>query len=163
MNGFRDMIERHAQPGRLIRILTRPERLEPPVALDRVAVAQSGLAGDHGRAGKRAVTLVQAEHLAVIGAMLGQGPVAAETLRRNLVVAGLNLNSLKGRRVQIGSAVLLITGICAPCSRMEAALGHGGYGAMRGHGGWCAQVIVPGQMTCGDVVAPLAGTDESAR
>ncbi|MEL7258855.1 MAG: sulfurase, partial [Pseudomonadota bacterium] len=34
----------------------------------------------------------------------------------------------------------------------EAALGPGGYNAMRGHGGWCAQVVSPGQVSVGDSV-----------
>ena len=48
-----------------------------------------------------------------------------------------------------------IEGICAPCSRMEEALGPGGYGALRGHGGWCASVIKPGRIALGDVVTVL--------
>jgi MOSC domain-containing protein YiiM len=92
----------------------------------------------------------------VIGACLGQEPVAPEALRRNLVVAGLNLAALNGRTVAVGGAVLRITGICAPCSRMEEALGHGGYNAVRGHGGWCAEIVSPGRIATGDGVSPLA-------
>lgn len=113
-----------------------------------------GLDGDHGASDKRAVTLVQAEHLPVIGAMLGRAAIPAADLRRNLVVAGLNLAALKGRQIRIGTAVLELTGICAPCSRMEQALGHDGYSAVRGHGGWCARVITPGDIACGDPVTP---------
>jgi MOSC domain-containing protein YiiM len=158
MSVFRDMIARVAQPGRVEAILLRPARLQDPVAVGRAEVTASGLAGDHGRPNKRAVTLVQAEHLAVIGAMLGQGPVAAHRLRRNLVISGLNLNALKGREVRIGGAVLRITGICAPCSRMETALGPGGYSAMRGHGGWCAEVVDGGIIETGGLVSPMDGT-----
>ena len=70
----------------------------------------------------------------------------------NLVISGLNLAALRGRQVAIGEAVLQITGPCAPCSRMEVALGPGGYNAMRGHGGWCATVLRPAHIVIGDVV-----------
>ena len=155
MSAFQEMIDRFAQPGVVASLWVRPARLAAPVAVPEALLAEDGLEGDHARPGKRAVTLVQAEHLAVIGAMLGQGPVAAPTLRRNLVVSGLNLNALKGRRLQIGAAMVEITTVCAPCSRMEAALGPGGYSAMRGHGGWCAQVLNGGLIRVGDVVSPL--------
>ncbi|MGC1428161.1 MAG: sulfurase, partial [Albidovulum sp.] len=38
------------------------------------------------------------------------------------------------------------------------ALGTGGYNAMRGHGGWCAEVKVPGRVAVGDkvYVVPVA-------
>lgn len=149
------MMARFAQPGRVAWIGLRGARLVGMDVVERVAVSDAGLAGDHGRPGKRAVTLVQAEHLTAIGSYLGRGPVAPEVLRRNLVVAGLNLSALKGRRLRIGSAVLEITTVCAPCSRMEVALGPGGYAAMRGHGGWCASVIEPGEIALGDAVMPL--------
>lgn len=118
-------------------------------------IPSNGLDGDWGRAGKRAVTLIQQEHLAAIGSYLGQGPVSPDILRRNLVASGMNLAALKGREVQVGEAILRFTVICAPCSRMEEALGKGGYSAVRGHGGWCAEVVRPGRVTLGDEVRPI--------
>lgn len=155
MSVFQEMINRYAQPGVVHSIWLRSERLVEPTGVEQALIGQDGLEGDHGRAGKRAVTLIQAEHLAVIGAMLGQQAVDPATLRRNLVVAGLNLNALKGRRLQIGETILEVSTICAPCSRMEAALGQGGYAAMRGHGGWCASVVSAGVVKVGDAVVPL--------
>lgn len=154
MSGFQDMIARFAQPGRLVRILLRTERRAALLDVSSAELDRSGLRGDHGRPGKRAVTLMQEEHLAVIGAMLGQGPVDPLLLRRNLVISGLNLNALKGRVLAVGAARLRITGICAPCSRMEETLGQGGYSAMRGHGGWCAEVLAGGKIGLEDRVAP---------
>lgn len=123
--------------------------------VEEAVISSRGLEGDHGASEKRAVTLVQAEHLAAIGALLGRGPVSPSDLRRNLVVAGINLAALKGRAVQLGSAVLELTTICAPCSRMEEAFGHGGYSAVRGHGGFCARVLRPGVLSVGSQVLPL--------
>ena len=148
------MIHRYAQPGQVAGLWVRPTRLVPPEAVLKVEVEESGLAGDHGRPGKRAVTLIQAEHLAVIGAMMGRSPIAPALVRRNVVVAGINLSALKGRRLKLGTALIEITTVCAPCSRMEKALGPGGFSAMRGHGGWCARVVMPGILRVGDEVAP---------
>ncbi|SDX10819.1 MOSC domain-containing protein YiiM [Ruegeria halocynthiae] len=144
-----------AQPGRVEWIGLRPARREAMQSVDETMTSADGLEGDRSRAGKRAVTLIQQEHLAAIGSYLGQGPVAPEIPRRNLVVSGINLTALKGREVQVGETILRFTVICAPCSRMEEALGKGGYSAVRGHGGWCAEVVRPGQVKLGDVVQPV--------
>jgi MOSC domain-containing protein YiiM len=122
--------------------------------VDAAVLGTDGLEGDHGRAGKRALTLIQAEHLPVIASLSGRAAVAPALVRRNLLVSGINLNALRGTRLALGAAVVEITGPCAPCSRMEAALGPGGYNAMRGHGGWCAEVLQPGRIALGDRVAP---------
>jgi MOSC domain-containing protein YiiM len=124
-------------------------------------VAGRGLVGDHYRPGRKAsrqVTLLQAEHLPVIASLLGRGPPDPALLRRNLVVSGVNLLALKGRRFRVGDVLLEGTGYCHPCSRMEEALGYGGYNAMRGHGGLNARVLEGGTIRVGDrVVVCLAG------
>lgn len=155
--GLAAMLARVAQAGRVVWIGVRPSRLAPVVPVEAVEVSAAGLAGDHGREGPRAVTLVQGEHLAAVGSYLGRGPVAPEVLRRNVVVAGINLAALKDRPLRLGGAVVVIRGVCAPCSRMEAALGPGGYAALRGHGGWCAEVLAPGPLAVGDGVVPADG------
>ncbi len=149
-----EMIARNAQPGRIVWIGLRPERRAGMVAMPEAQIAPDGLSGDHGRPGKRAVTLLQAEHLPAIAAYLGQGAVPPDILRRNIVVSGLNLAGFRGRPLRLGDAVLRPSVPCAPCSRMEEALGHGGYAAVRGHGGWCAEVLVPGRVALGDAVCP---------
>ena len=90
----------------------------------------------------------------MIAALLGHDSVPPELLRRNVAVAGLNLAALRGRRVALGGATVEITGPCTPCSRMEEALGEGGYNAVRGHGGWYAAVVEPGPVAVGDGVRP---------
>lgn len=148
-------MERYAQPGTVQTILLRPARRATMMAVDAVDVKEQGLEGDHSRAGKRAVTLIQAEHLPVIAALAGKDRVAPLLLRRNIVVAGLNLLAFRGKELQVGTAVLELTVPAHPCSRMEEALGHGGYTAMRGHGGFCARVIEPGAVAVGDAVTPV--------
>ncbi len=155
MSELAELIDGWAKPGRVDWIGVRPARRAAIVNLGDAMISTCGLDGDRSRAGKRAVTLVQQEHLAAIGSYLGQGPVTPAILRRNLVVSGINLAALKARNVRVGEAILRFTVICAPCSRMEEALGKGGYSAVRGHGGWCAEVIRPGCVKLGDAVQPV--------
>ncbi|MSU88366.1 MOSC domain-containing protein [Rhodobacteraceae bacterium 2CG4] len=151
-----ELTSRAARPGLLVWIGVRPARRAPVQCPSAVEVTESGLAGDHRqRPGKRAITLIQAEHLPVIRALAANDRVVYADLRRNLAVAGINLLALRDRRIRIGELVLAITGPCAPCSRMEEALGHGGYAAVRGHGGMIAEVIRPGRIEVGDRVWPL--------
>jgi MOSC domain-containing protein YiiM len=70
-------------------------------------------------------------------------------------VSGLPLVALKGRRFRIGEAVFEGTGDCDPCSRMERALGPGGFNAMRMHGGLTARIVQGGRIRVGDAVEPL--------
>ena len=68
------------------------------------------------------------------------------------MVSGINLLALKNARLQVGGALLELVGPCQPCSRMEEAIGPGGYAAMRGHGGMTARVLAGGQIRLGDSV-----------
>ena len=145
------MMSRHAQSGRLDAIGLRVERRADMQFADSAVVTEAGLVGDHGRPGKRAVTLIQAEHLPVIAGLVGH-EVTASDLRRNLVISGINLAALRKGAVRIGAVVLTVEGPCPPCSRMEEVLGHGGYNAVRGHGGWYASVTQTGTIRIGDVV-----------
>ncbi|MEQ1514497.1 MAG: MOSC domain-containing protein [Lysobacteraceae bacterium] len=133
----------------------RPARDVPMLAVDNAeAVAGKGLRGDRygSGSGKRGITLIQAEHLPVIAALAGLDTIEPALLRRNLVVSGLSLIALKGRRFRIGDVVCDGTSPCDPCSRMELALGAGGYNAMRGHGGLCARILQDGTFRIGDAV-----------
>ncbi|WP_375282226.1 MOSC domain-containing protein [Pseudooctadecabacter sp.] len=146
------MLATHAGAGRVDWIGLRPARLEPLTSVEAAELFDDGLVGDHARPGKRALTLIQAEHLPVIAKLARLNSVAPDRLRRNLVISGITLTALRNHPVQIGGAVVEFTTVCAPCSRMEKALGAGGYNAMRGHGGWCATVLEPGPIRVGDRV-----------
>jgi MOSC domain-containing protein YiiM len=150
-----DLLATLPQTGRVAWIGVRPGRRAGVIAVDTVdAVPARGLAGDHyAHDGKRQVTLIQAEHLVAVGAFVGRPTLDPALLRRNIVVAGLNLLALKGRQFRLGGALLEWTGPCEPCSRMEEALGPGGYNALRGHGGITARVVAGGLIRVGDAVA----------
>ena len=144
------------QTGRVTWIGVRPERRNAPEVVASVtAITDRGLAGDHyqGKPGsKRQVTLMQAEHLATVAAIMGVAELDPGLIRRNLVVAGINLLALKDRQFWVGNVLLEYTGLCHPCSRMEENLGPGGYNTMRGHGGITARIIQGGLINLGDLV-----------
>jgi len=143
----------------------RPRRDVPMREVDSAqATVGQGLAGDRyaGGSGNRGITLIQAEHLPAIAALSGHARVEPATLRRNLVVSGLPLVALKGRRFRIGEVLLEGVADCDPCSRMEDALGPGGFNAMRGHGGLCARILEGGELRVGDEVRAVAAADAGA-
>jgi MOSC domain-containing protein YiiM len=175
--GLRGLLKHRATPGRLEWIGMRPGRhaamriVSEAELLTERGLAEVGFAGagqlsqsalaDHTVARgskKRQVSLIQAEHLPIIAALSAHASVAPELLRRNLVISGINLLALRATRFRIGNAILEGSGSCDPCSKMEAALGFGGYNAMRGHGGILARVVSGAIIHVGDTVdfAPIS-------
>ena len=146
--------------GKVEWIGLRPARDEAMIAtgtVEAIAGAGAGLVGDRykGGSGKRGITLIQAEHLPAIAALAQRPDLTPALLRRNVVVSGIPLVALKQRRFRIGTAVFEGTEECDPCSRMEDALGPGGYNAMRGHGGLCARIVEGGTFGLGDALEAL--------
>ncbi len=164
MQNIKDLFSVFPRPGRVAWIGIRPERRGPVLVVNEVDASEdAGLLGDHysGQSGNRHVTLIQAEHLPAVAALLDLAELDPALLRRNIVVSGLNLLALKDQVIQIGEAdadgpalpvVLEITGQCHPCSKMETALGPGGYNALRGHGGMTARVRQGGTIRVGDAI-----------
>ncbi|MBI4006718.1 MAG: MOSC domain-containing protein [Gammaproteobacteria bacterium] len=149
----------HAQCGRLEWIGLRPAHRHEIEETDQaILIAGQGIKGDHYAEntsnGNRQVTLLQAEHLPVIAILLGRDVVSPRQLRRNLLLSGINLSTLKDRTFRLGEAVLEGTGYCHPCSRMEENLGRGGYNAVRGLGGITVRVVQGGRIAVGDLLVP---------
>jgi MOSC domain-containing protein YiiM len=145
--------------GRVEAIVVRRDPRQPACCIERTfARAGIGLADDRlGRRGEselstRQVTLIQHEHLPVIAQLARVASVDPVDLRRNLVVSGINLLAARNARLRVGAALLELVGPCHPCSRMEEAIGPGGYAAMRGHGGMTARIVEDGAIAVGDAV-----------
>jgi MOSC domain-containing protein YiiM len=153
---IQELMMRYAKAGKVVAISIRPQRLMPVKIIDSVtAIENKGLEGDRSKGGNRQVTLIQKEHIDAVASFLGKDDLGFTLTRRNILVEGINLLSLKGKQFQIGESILEYTGECHPCSRMEEALGEGGYNAMRGHGGISAKVIVSGEIKSGDTIFSL--------
>lgn len=161
MKTLRDLMTPPAHiQGRIEAIVVRGHPREAARSIPQtMALAGIGLADDRlGQRGEaelstRQVTLIQQEHLPLIAAFARSGPLDPVDLRRNLVVSGINLLSLKNARLRVGDALIQLVGPCAPCSRMEEVIGPGGYAAMRGHGGMTARILEGGAIRVGDAVS----------
>jgi len=155
-----ELMGNFARDGVVTHIQLRPERGAEMVPVGSVEARPGGLAGDRYNkpSGNRQVTLIQDEHLIAVASLMSESSIDPALTRRNLVVKGINLLSLKGKKFRIGTAILEYTGECHPCSRMETNLGHGGYNAMRGHGGITARILIPGSISVGDTVSAIDTT-----
>ena len=144
--------------GRVEEILVYPERRGPARECDEViAVAGVGLAGDHRRNPSRAVTLLSIEAWEEAMAEIGAG-LPPRARRANLVVRGLDLGPLVGRRLGIGGAEVVVRGETVPCERMDlqrAGLQEALRPAVRG--GVFGPVERSGLIRLGDPVVDLGG------
>lgn len=143
------------QVGEVSWLGVRPEKSAPMLSCSRIEVqVGQGIVGDRFKASRtdREVTLIQVEHIKAMASMLGVKAIDPSLLRRNIAVQGINLLALKSKQFQVGSVIMECTGLAHPCSKMERALGPGGYNAMRGHGGITARVVRSGEIHLSDQV-----------
>jgi MOSC domain-containing protein YiiM len=102
----------------------------------------------------RAVSLIEEETLEALrmehGIDLGGG-----RSRRNLVTAGIDLASLQDRTFRIGTALLRGVRPCAPCRYLEHLTQAGVFDALKGRGGFRADVVEEGIVRAGDFVELL--------
>lgn len=158
MSALDKLTSQFPRAGKVQWIGLRPKRDVPMQEVDEAhAIVDRGLHGDRyaSGSGKRGVTLIQAEHLPVIAALSGHEKISPATLRRNIVVSGIPLIALIGKKFRLGEVILQGTDVCDPCERMEAALGPGAYNAMTGHGGLCARILQGGKISVGDTLMPI--------
>lgn len=139
---------------RLEQILMASARGEPMRARDEVfAEAGRGLVGDRyhagtgtfsGRfavhAGVRELSLIDIAAVDECAQRLARR-VSAADLRRNLVVAGLDLAALRGRCLRIGAVRLEVLSDCPPCGYLSRLLGHDMRRGLARIGGMRARVV----------------------
>jgi MOSC domain-containing protein YiiM len=99
-----------------------------------------------------AISVSPESGIETVAKLLKKDKINPTSLRRNIVVSGINLLAFNDAEFTIGTARLKMTGLCHPCSRMEQNLGEGGYNAMRGHGGITCEIITAGKIKLEDEV-----------
>ena len=75
----------------------------------------------------------------------------ADTFRRNVIVAGVDLNALVGRRFALGGVEFEGTGESRPCHWMNKAIAPGAEDWLRGQGGLRAKILTDGELHAGEV------------
>ena len=131
----------------------RPVKKEAGKPVDSVHVSQvSGLTGDHETKEHRRVTLISKEALELAARELGKDSIDPADTRRNILVSGLDFSDLENRQIVLGEALIEVTGLCHPCSRMDETIGPGGRTALANRGGLTARVVRDGNVRIGDKV-----------
>jgi MOSC domain-containing protein YiiM len=129
-------------------IVIGPSEALAPVASVR-AVAGQGLVGDrNANAGVRpggALTLIEAEVLEDVGLT---GPEA----RRQVVVRGVRLNDLVGKRFRVGDVECVGVELCEPCLHLQSLTRPGIIEELVHRGGLNADVLNDGTIAVGDAV-----------
>ena len=129
-------------------IVTGPSEALAPVESAR-AVAGQGLVGDR-KANKGvnpggALTLIEAEVLEDVGLT---GPEA----RRQVVVRGVRLNDLVGKRFRVGEVECYGVELCEPCLHLQSLTRHGIIEELAHRGGLNADILTDGTIAVGDPV-----------
>jgi hypothetical protein len=148
-----------AAAGTVAAIVLAPAAEAPLRSVDRAhAIAGRGLRGDRyadgagtfsaGGGHGRDLTLVAAEVLDDVGLE----PVDA---RRNLVVRGVDLDALRGRRFRVGEVECLGQRRCEPCAHLERFTRPGVLRALVHRGGLRADIVRSGELRVGDPVEAL--------
>ena len=128
--------------------------------LDEVqAVAGLGLRGDRYSSGSGRwssvdtcqVTLIAAEDLQFIEET-SKVRVSQGQHRRNLVTLGLRLRELRGRRFQVGEAVLEYDRPQPPCAYIQSITEAGMTKALGNRAGVCTRVVSGGFIRPGDAI-----------
>jgi len=150
--------------GRVVSILIADEAAGPVRSLDRVrAFAGVGLEGDRYARGEgtfsdgvsegRALTLIEAEALDELRASGVQ--LSDADARRNLVVSGIGLDDLIGKRFRVGDVECRGDRPAEPCAHLERLTQPGVLRGLVHTGGLRADLLTDGEIAVGDAVVAL--------
>jgi len=105
---------------------------------------------DTGQPSQRQITLMEREQIAEHATTLGLESIPPGAVRSNIETAGLDLVSLLGKQVEIGSAILLLYAPRDPCAKMDAICQGLRELMMNNRQGVLARVIRSGKIQVGD-------------
>ncbi len=101
---------------------------------------------------KGQITLIDFAVVEDIRRHAGNLELPATAFRRNVVISGVDLNDLAGRKFRLGGVLLAGTEECRPCHWMDRACGKEGTEAlMKGRGGLRCRILENGVLRLGEV------------
>ncbi len=149
--------------GRIAGIAVKTARRGPMRPIDEAeAVVGGGITEDLRPSPKRGITLLSREQWDEATAELGV-ELSWLTRRANVLVEGLRMGGLIGRRVRLGTVELLIRGETTPCKMMDGQ--HSGLRealAPDCRAGVYGQVLRAGRFRVGDPVELLPADETEA-
>ena len=148
------------EAGRVEGIFLTEEHGELPHGVDRVrAHPGRGLEGnryfyDADAPSGSAITLIAAEALEAFERETGI-PLSAAESRRNVLVRGIDVNALVGKRFRVGAVECEGVELCEPCSDLEEMTRPGVIKGMVHRAGLNADVLTDGEIAVGDPVSEI--------
>jgi len=101
---------------------------------------------------KGQITFIDQSVVEAIRAHATNPELPASSFRRNVVIEGLNLNSLIGKRFRLSGLLFEGTQECSPCYWMDQACGKPGTEElMKGRGGLRCRILESGSLIRGEV------------
>lgn len=99
---------------------------------------------------KGQVSLISLEAIKEMESILGLPAKDLSLFRRNVVVAGVDLNALVGQDFNIGEVGLRGVEQCKPCFWMDEAVGEGAFKALENRGGLRCRILSSGRLKKGE-------------
>ena len=164
-----------ALPGRVASLHVHAAKSGQPLqALDVIyVVAGKGIVEDTryfdrrsrstGAPSRRQVSLMECEQIAEHAATLGLETIAPGAVRANIETAGIDLQALVGREIEIGEAVLFIYEPRDPCQKMDLICPGLRKLMENARQGVMAQVVRDGAVRVGDMVRARVGEKPTGR
>ena len=112
-----------------------------------------------GMPSRRQISLIEREQIAEHAATLGLQKIAPGLVRANIETEGVNLISLIGQQIQIGTTILDLYAPRDPCSKMDAICQGLRELMLENRQGVMAEVVRSGRIQVGD---PIQVTTEAA-
>ena len=116
--------------------------------------AGKGIVGDryygHKTDFKGQITFFSAEVADAVRRSLRLETIEPALFRRNVLLEGVDLNTLIGRRFRVGEVTFSGTEECRPCYWMDQAVAPGAHKALTGRGGLRCKILTGGILTVGE-------------
>lgn len=139
----------------------------PMRAHERIEVETGkGIVGDRHHGTRHRHVTVQSREQLDAAAVLHGAPVPSIGTRRNVTLDAGVVPTAPGSRILVGSVVLEVVRVAAPCKLLDDVLGPGAQGALRwGKGGAVCRVLVGGPVAVGDevILEPIPNLSPTAR